>query len=75
MKALPSVFYPTDLTDREWVLLEPLLLPPNQADVRAASISGSFSTVCSTCCAVAASGGYCRARTVLGPRSKWTNHK
>ena len=27
MKALPSVFYPTDLTDREWVLLEPLLPP------------------------------------------------
>jgi putative transposase len=27
MKTLPSVFYPTDLTDREWALLEPLLPP------------------------------------------------
>ena len=27
MAALPSVFYPTDLTDREWALLEPLLPP------------------------------------------------
>lgn len=25
MVALPSVSYPTDLTDREWALLEPLL--------------------------------------------------
>lgn len=26
MEALPSVSYPTDLTDRAWALLEPLLL-------------------------------------------------
>lgn len=30
MVAWPSVPYPTDLTDREWALLEPLLPPAKQ---------------------------------------------
>ena len=38
MKALPSVSYPTDLTDREWALLEPLL-PPAKPGGRPRSVN------------------------------------
>jgi putative transposase len=76
MKALPSVSYSADLMDRVWALLEPVLPPakPGGRGVRAASTCGSFSTVYFTCCVVVASGGCCRARTVLGPRV-YTYHR
>ena len=38
MKALPSITYPTDLTDREWALLEPLL-PPAKPGGRPRSVN------------------------------------
>jgi hypothetical protein len=37
---LPSISYPSDLTEREWALLEPLLPRPNQEDCLAASTCG-----------------------------------
>jgi putative transposase len=38
MKALLSVSYPTDLTDREWAVLEPLL-PPAKPGGRPRSVN------------------------------------
>ena len=38
MKALPSISYPTDLTDREWAVLEPLL-PPTKPGGRPRSVN------------------------------------
>lgn len=48
MEALPAVFCPTDLTDREWALLDPSLPPakphgrPHSVDLRGI-VNGLFS--------------------------------
>ena len=62
-------YYSSDLTNREWAILAPLIPPPSQAAVPLAGSGGRLWMPSSTCCAVAAPGGCCRMISHLGKRS------
>jgi putative transposase len=72
MPAATSMPYPTDLSEREWTILAPLLPQPKPGGRPRSVDLRRVLTAFSMCCAAAAIGACCRATTVPGRPSMGT---
>ena len=67
---MPPPRYPSDLSDQEWAILEPLLSRVGKGAVdRPGGLHAGLRTPCSTCSGAAARGGCSRESTHPGRRS------